>query len=116
MKDGLAQLKPGRTTADVAGAWPAATTVGFSSESEAFGLEYGHGLGVGLWEPPIITRAISLDHPVELRENMVIAVETYAGRGTNGVRIEEEAVITSDGFELITLFPADALIECNASY
>ena len=116
MQDGLAQLKPGRTTGDIARAWPAATTVGFDSESEAFGLEYAHGLGVGLWEPPVtVSRAISLDHPVELQENMVIAVETMRG-GTNGVRIEEEAVITSDGHELITFFPADILIECNAGY
>ena len=114
--DGMEQLKPGKTTADVARAWPDAKSLGFNSEFEAFGLEYGHGLGVGLWEPPIITRAISLDHPMELKENMVIAIETYSGKGTNGVRIEEEIVITKDGFEKITMFPADELIECNAWY
>lgn len=116
MRDGLAQLKVGKTTADVARAWPEATKLGFESESAAFGLEYGHGVGVGLWEPPIITRAISLDHPVEFKENMVIAVETYAGGGTNGVRIEEEVAITKEGFEMITQFPSAELIECNTGY
>ena len=116
LQDGLAQLKPGKTTADVAGAWPSAKELGFQTESEAFGLEYAHGLGIGLWEPPIVSRAISLDHPVEIAENMVIAIETYAGSGTNGVRIEEEVVITEDGYEQITMFPSDELIECNAGY
>jgi len=116
MLDGLAQVKPGKTTADVARAWPEAGKLGFASESEAFGLEYGHGLGVGLWEPPIISRAISLDHPVEIREDMVIAVETYAGSGANGVRIEEELAITRDGYEILTQFPSAELIECNAGY
>jgi Xaa-Pro aminopeptidase len=116
MQNGLAQLKPGKTTADVAGAWPKAAVLGFGSEAEAFGLEYGHGLGVGLWEPPIISRAISLDHPVEIQENMVIAIETYAGSGANGVRIEEEVAITTDGHEILTMFPSGELIECNAWY
>lgn len=116
LQDGLAQMKPGNTTADVAGAWPEAGRLGFADESQAFGLEYAHGLGVGLWEPPIISRAISLDNPVELQEGMVIAVETYAGKGHNGVRIEEEIVLTADGYEMITKFPSDILIECNAWY
>lgn len=116
MVDGLAQLKPGNTTADVAGAWPEAAALGFDSEAEAFGLEYAHGLGVGLWERPIISRAISLDHPVELQEGMVIAIETYAGTGTDAVRIEDEVVMTGDGYEMITKFPSNELIECNAWY
>ncbi len=114
--DGMEQLKPGNTTADVARAWPEAKVLGFDSEIDAFGLEYAHGLGVGLWEPPIITRAISLDNPMELKEGMVIAIETYAGEGIDGVRIEEECVITKDGYEKITMFPADELIECNSWY
>jgi Xaa-Pro aminopeptidase len=116
MLAGLAQVKPGKTTADVARAWPEAQVIGFASESEAFGLEYGHGLGVGLWEAPIISRAISIEHPVQLRENMVIAVETYAGKGTNGVRIEEEVALTNEGYEMLTMFPSTDLIECNAGY
>ena len=116
LQAGMAQIKPGNTTADIANVWPTAEEIGFASESEAFGLEYAHGVGVGLWEPPIVSRAISLDHPVELQENMVIAIEAYAGEGYDGARIEEELVITADGYELITRFPADELIACNAAY
>jgi len=111
--DGLAQIKPGNTTADIVRAWPKADFFGFKNESEAFGLAYAHGLGVGLWEMPIISRAVSLEYPMDLKENMVIAVETYYGEEMDGARIEEEIVITRNGYELLTKFPSDSLIECN---
>ena len=113
---GLEQVRPGATTADVAGAWPDCSYWGFETEAEAFGLAFGHGIGVGLWEFPIISRLYSLDHPVELQPGMVMAVETYAGEGPNGARIEDEVVVTEGGQEIITKFPADELLECGMSY
>lgn len=116
LRAGIELVRPGATTADIVNAWPPADYWGFESESEAFGLAFGHGLGVGLWERPIISRLYCLDHPVELQEGMVIALETYAGEGLDGARIEEEVVVTPDGFEIITKFPADELIACGTSY
>ncbi len=113
---GLEQVKPGATTADIANAWPDCTFWGFKSESEAFGLAFGHGIGVGLWEFPIVSRLYSLENPVEIRPGMVFALETYAGQGYNGVRIEDELVVTEDGKEIITKFPADELIGCGMNY
>ena len=46
-------------------------------EHAAFGLQFGHGLGVGLYEFPMISRLHSLDAPVELEVGMVFALETY---------------------------------------
>ena len=109
---GLEVVRPGATTADLVNVWPSAEYWGFKSESEAF----GHGLGVGLWERPIVSRLYSLDHPVELEEGMVIALETYCGEGIDGARIEEEAVVTSDGVDIITKFPCDELIACGSTY
>ena len=83
---------------------------------EAFGLAFAHGLGVGLWERPMVSRLFSLDHPVTLKEGMVIAVETYCGEGTDGARIEEEVVVTANGNEIITKFPCDELIGCGGTY
>ena len=64
----------------------------------------------------MISRLYSLDHPVELQAGMIIALETYAGEGTDGARIEEEVVVTPDGYEIITKFPAEELIACGALY
>jgi Xaa-Pro dipeptidase len=109
----LELVKPGQTTDRIALVWPAATDFGFSSEEECFGLQFGHGVGLALWEPPIISRLNSLDHPMELEEGMVIALETFcpAKDGMSAARIEEEVVVTKGGCEVITRFPAsDALI------
>ena len=113
---GEERVKPGATTADIVQAWPEGSYWGFKSESEAFGLAFGHGIGVGLWEFPIISRLYSLDNPVEIRPGMVFALETYAGKGLDGVRIENELVVTEDGKEMITKFPADVLIGCGMNY
>ena len=116
LRAGLEQVKPGGTTADIVNAWPDCTYWGFKSESEAFGLAFGHGIGVGLWEFPIVSRLYSLENPVEIKPGMVFALETYAGEGCNGVRIEDEVVVTEDGKEIISKFPDDELIGCGMSY
>ena len=56
-------IKPGVSTSDVAEGFPRCDEFGFDSEFEAFGLQFGHGLGLGLHERPIISRVNSLDHP-----------------------------------------------------
>ena len=111
----IALIKPGVTTDKVAAVWPKAEELGFANEMECFGLQFGHGLGVGLHERPIISRLISMDDPVEIQEGMVFALETYcpATDGFSGARIEEEVVVTNDGCRVITLFPADYLPIAN---
>ena len=113
---GIDMVKPGLTTDVIAKAWPKAQDFGFDTEMEAFGLQFGHGLGLGLHERPIISRLNSLDHPVELQEGMVFALETYcpASDGHSAARIEEEVVVTATGHEVITLFPAEELVIANA--
>ena len=107
---------PGNTTAQVARVWPKAEEFGFSNEMECFGLQFGHSVGLFLHERPIISRLNSLDHPVELKEGMVIALETYcpAKDGYSAARIEEEVVITADGPVVITKFPSQELFVANA--
>ncbi|MDA3919900.1 MAG: Xaa-Pro peptidase family protein [Salinisphaera sp.] len=109
-------VKPGVTTDKIAAVWPRAQDFGFSSEMEAFGLQFGHGLGLALHERPIISRLVSLDNPFELQEGMVFALETYcpAADGNGAARIEEEVVVTADGCRVITLFPAQELFVANA--
>jgi Xaa-Pro dipeptidase len=112
----IALVRPGVTTDVIAKAWPKAQDFGFESEMEAFGLQFGHGLGLALHERPIISRLNSLDHPVLIQEGMVFALETYcpADDGHSAARIEEEVVVTASGAEVITLFPAEELMVTNA--
>ncbi|MAR18052.1 MAG: aminopeptidase [Rhodobacteraceae bacterium] len=108
-------VRPGVTTDKIAALWPAATEFGFANEMEAFGLQFGHGLGLALHERPIISRLVSFDNPFELQEGMVFALETYcpASDGSGAARIEEEVVVTADGCKVITLFPAQDLFVAN---
>ena len=109
-------MRPGVTTDQVASVWPRAEAFGFDNEMECFGLQFGHSVGLFLHERPIISRLNSLEHPVELKEGMVIALETYcpAKDGVSAARIEEEVVITADGPVVITKFPSDELFVANA--
>ena len=109
-------MRPGVSTAQVASVWPKAQDFGFDNEMECFGLQFGHSVGLFLHERPIISRLNSLEHPVELKEGMVIALETYcpAKDGISAARIEEEVVITADGPQVITRFPSDELFVANA--
>ncbi|GAA0991978.1 M24 family metallopeptidase [Acrocarpospora macrocephala] len=108
-------VKPGTWTDEIARAWPTAQEFGFASEMDAFGLQFGHGLGLGLHERPIISRLNSIEHPVRIEEGMVFALETYcpATDGRSAARIEEEVVVTSAGAKVITLFPAQDLFVAN---
>ncbi len=111
----IEMVKPGLTTDQIARAWPKATEFGFDNEMEAFGLQFGHGLGLALHERPIVSRLNSLEHPVRLEEGMVFALETYcpASDGYSAARIEEEIVVTAEGPKVITLFPAEELFVAN---
>jgi Xaa-Pro aminopeptidase len=109
-------MRPGVTTDQVASVWPRATEFGFENEMECFGLQFGHGVGLFLHERPIISRLNSLDNPIEIKEGMVIALETYcpAKDGYSAARIEEEVVVTADGPQVITRFPSQELFVANA--
>jgi Xaa-Pro aminopeptidase len=111
-------VRPGMTTDRIAEVWPTAKELGFADEETCFGLQFGHGIGVGLYEPPMISRVHSLDHPVEIEEGMVFALETYcaATDGRSAARIEEEVVVTATGCDVITRFPADELLVAGRMY
>ncbi|HLA06668.1 MAG TPA: Xaa-Pro peptidase family protein [Anaerolineales bacterium] len=111
-------VRPGRTTAEIASVWPKAEEFGFPSEEAAFALQYGHGVGLAIWEKPVISRLVSLDHPHEIKPGMVFALETYwpSSDGWSAARIEEEIVVTETGHEIITRFPANDLMVAGHHY
>lgn len=118
MDAAISIVKPGVTTADVVKLWPKAQEFGFPNEEAAFALQYGHGVGLSIWEKPIFSRLVSLDHPEVIEEGMVFALETYwpASDGWSAARLEEEVVVTRDGCEVITRFPSEKLLVAGTHY
>jgi Xaa-Pro aminopeptidase len=114
----ISLVKPGATTADIVAVWPDATDFGFGDEEAAFGLQYGHGVGLSIWERPIFSRLNSLDNPETLEPGQVFALETYwpAADGWGAARIEEEILVTESGCEVITKFPAEELLVAGRRY
>jgi Xaa-Pro aminopeptidase len=114
----ISAIKPGVTTADVVKLWPKAEEFGFPNEEAAFALQYGHGVGLSIWEKPIFSRLVSLEHPEVIKEGMVFALETFwpASDGWSAARIEEQLIVTKDGCEVITRFPAEKLLVAGVRY
>ena len=111
-------IKPGVTTADICKLWPKAEEFGFPNEEAAFALQYGHGIGLAIWEKPVFSRLVSLENPEVIKENMVFALETFwpATDGWSAARIEEELVVTKDGCQVISRFPAEELLVAGTRY
>ena len=118
LDESISLIKPGVTTGEVVEVWPKAQEFGFPDEEACFALQYGHGVGLSVWEKPVFSRLVSLDHPEIIQEGMVFALETFwpAADGWSAARIEEQLVVTRDGCEIITRFPAEELLVAGSRY
>ncbi len=107
-------IRPGVTVDDICQVWPKAEEFGYKNEDEAFLLQYGHGIGLSVWERPIITRRYRGQTAV-IKEGMTFAVECWKGAedGSGAARIEEMLVVTKDGCEIMSNYPSDHLISCG---
>ena len=114
----IAMIRPGVTTAEVVSTFPKAEEFGFPNEEAAFALQYGHGVGLSIWEKPIFSRLVSLDHPEVIEQGMVFALETFwpASDGWTAARIEEQLIVTENGCQVITRFPAEELLVAGIRY
>lgn len=118
LDNAIAMIRPGVTTGDVVASFPKAEEFGFQDEEAAFALQYGHGVGLSIWEKPIFSRLVSLDHPEVIEPGMVFALETFwpASDGWSAARIEEQLIVTQNGCEVITRFPAEELLVAGVRY
>jgi Xaa-Pro aminopeptidase len=111
LNDGIDAARPGNTTRDIASCFPSAQEAwGYEDEHHATANLWGHGVGMALYEPPLVWRGVSMEHPLALEPGMVVALETqdYDGEG-QGVRIEEVIRITDDKPEILTKWPIDEM-------
>jgi Xaa-Pro aminopeptidase len=96
MYAGLAELKPGNTSADVASKFP-------KYDDDTYGTvtlqQFAHSIGITLYEGMWISRAYSLKYPAEIKENMYFAIETFAGHPglEQTCRLEENVLVSADG-------------------
>jgi len=114
---GVSQVKAGNTTADICNAWPGPEHWGGKTWRDVSDCAIGHGLGLFNQEAPTITPLFSLENPITIEENMVLALETFYGtrRGETprqGARLENDIVVTKDGYEMLTKWPDDEITEC----
>jgi Xaa-Pro aminopeptidase len=102
MYAGIEQLRPGKTTADVAQAFP-------EYDDDKYGTvtlqQFAHSIGITLYEGMWMSRAYSLKYPAEIKENMYFAIETFAGHPglQQTCRLEENVLVSANGPVIFTL-------------
>ena len=108
----------GNTNAAIAEAWPGKTTADTAKHFPEYDddiyktcslFQFGHSIGLTLYEGMWISRGFSFDFPAEYKPNMYMAIETYSGKSGSeqAVRLEQDLVITDKGPVLFSLFPFD---------
>jgi Xaa-Pro dipeptidase len=113
-------IKPGVTTGEIAQLWPKAYEFGHVSEDAAVMMQWGHGIGLGLYEPPYISRIWSIDFPETLEAGMTFALETIATDNVEtveqplgqAVRLEEMIHVTEKGIDRLTRWPIHEISVC----
>lgn len=114
-------IRDGATDYDIVAKWPSSPSYwGYDTWEEVSAYVLGHGLGLSLHDMPGISplrKAYNLP-PITLEVGMVLAIETYAGRkgGRDGVRLEENVLVTKNGCEVLTRWPVKELMECWLPY
>ena len=112
--DVLDRIEPGVTTDEICEGFPdmAGEHADFYSADEHWQLttnHWAHGLGLQLYEVPLIWRGLSPEHPIEIEEGMTMAVETQEPADRQGVRIEEMVVVRENGVEILSQWPIDEI-------
>jgi Xaa-Pro aminopeptidase len=108
-EEGLKLVKSGQQVAELFNA--VVETVRESGIEQYRRHHVGHGIGVEIYDPPILEPKTDAENSPEgskytiLEENMVICLEVpYYELGFGGMQIEDTLLVTSDGYErLITL-------------
>lgn len=104
-------IKPGVSTADVAKHWLPCNERrnppgGYPTEEYVWCEDLAHGLGLWLYEYPIIDRMFSLDYPMILEKGMTMAVEAMEFDPEVGrTKLEEMIVVGDKGAEIMTKMP-----------
>jgi Xaa-Pro aminopeptidase len=118
---GMSAVKDGATDYDILDKWPDSPRYwGYDTWNQVIAYAFGHGIGLTLHDRPVITmtKKASGYPPTPLKEGTILALETYTGHkgGKDGVRLEENILVTKEGYELLSLWPIAKLMECWIPY
>jgi Xaa-Pro aminopeptidase len=104
MYGAIEMMRAGNTSADVAAKLPVYADDEYGTVTLQ---QFAHSIGLSLYEGMWISRAYSLEYPVELQEGMYFAAETFAGHPglEQTVRLEENLLVTKDGPIIFTKHP-----------
>jgi len=104
MYGAIEMMRAGNTSADVAKKLPVYADDEYGTVTLQ---QFAHSIGLSLYEGMWISRAYSMDYPVELQEGMYFAAETFAGHPglEQTVRLEENLLVTKDGPIVFTKHP-----------
>jgi Xaa-Pro aminopeptidase len=117
--DVLDRIEPGVTTDEICEGFPDmdgehADWYGADEHWQLTTNHWAHGLGLQLYEVPLIWRGLSPDYPIEIEEGMTMAVETQEPAERQGVRVEEMVVVREDGVELLSRWPVEEITAVEA--
>jgi Xaa-Pro aminopeptidase len=112
--DVLDRIEPGATTDEICKGFPDmegehADWYGATDHWQMTTNHWAHGLGLQLYEVPLIWRGLSPEHPIEIEEGMTMAVETMEPADRQGVRVEEMVVVREDGVEILSQWPVEEI-------
>ncbi len=110
----LERIEPGATTDEICTAFPDmdgehAEWYGATEHWQMTTNNWAHGLGLQLYEVPLIWRGLSSEHPIEIKEGMTMAVETMEPSDRQGVRVEEMVVVRENGVEILSQWPVEEI-------
>jgi Xaa-Pro aminopeptidase len=112
--DVLERIEPGATTDEICRGFPdrEGEHMDWYDADEYWEMttnHWAHGLGLQLYEVPLIWRGLSPDHPIEIEEGMTMAVETMQPAENQGVRVEEMVVVRENGVEILSQWPVEEI-------
>jgi Xaa-Pro aminopeptidase len=112
--DVLERIEPGATTDEICEGFPdeAGEHMDWYDAEEFWQMttnHWAHGLGLQLYEVPLIWRGLSPEYPIEIEEGMTMAVETMQPADRQGVRVEEMVVVRENGVEVLSQWPVEEI-------
>ncbi|UHQ98973.1 M24 family metallopeptidase (plasmid) [Natrinema zhouii] len=112
--DVLERIEPGATTDEICNGFPdeEGEHMDWYDVDDFWQMttnHWAHGLGLQLYEVPLIWRGLSPDHPIEIEEGMTMAVETMQPADRQGVRVEEMVVVRENGVEILSQWPVEEI-------